>query len=69
MARPFPGATNSFLSLTNVNNTRVGTYTAVVTSSVSSATSDPATLTLSNTPTRLGNISTRGVHHPAGPTS
>ncbi|WP_414664971.1 beta strand repeat-containing protein [Horticoccus sp. 23ND18S-11] len=58
---PLSGATNALLSLTNVDTTRVGTYTAVVTSSAGSATSDPATLTLSTTPTRLANISTRGV--------
>lgn len=59
---PIPNATNALLSLTNVDTTRVGTYTAVVTSGTGiSSTSDPATLTLSNTPTRLANISTRGV--------
>ncbi|MDO8539541.1 MAG: Ig-like domain-containing protein [Opitutaceae bacterium] len=58
---PIPGATDSLLSLTNVDATRVGTYTAVVTSNVASSTSDPATLTLTSTPTKLANISTRGV--------
>jgi hypothetical protein len=58
---PIPGATNALLSLTNVDATRVGSYTAVVTSSAGSSTSDAATLTLSTTPTRLANISTRGV--------
>jgi hypothetical protein len=56
---PIAGAINSFLSLTNVDATKAGTYTVLVSSSYGSATSDPATLTLSSTPTRLGNISTR----------
>ncbi len=58
---PIPGATSSTLSLTNVDSTRVGTYTVAITSSAATATSDPATLTLATTPTRLANISTRGV--------
>lgn len=58
---PIPGATSSTLSLTNVDTTRVGTYTVAITSSSATATSDPATLTLATAPTRLGNISTRGV--------
>ncbi len=58
---PVPGANSSTLSLTNVDATRVGTYTVVITSAAASSTSDPATLTLSNTPTRLGNISTRAI--------
>jgi hypothetical protein len=58
---PIANATNSFLSLTNVDTTRVGSYTVAITSSAAIATSDPATLTLSTTPTRLANISTRGV--------
>ena len=58
---PIANARSSTLSLTNVDASRVGTYTVAVTSSVATATSDPATLTLSNTPTRLANISTRGV--------
>lgn len=58
---PIAGATNALLSLTNVDTTRVGAYTAVVTSAVGTASSDAATLTLSATPTRLANISTRGV--------
>jgi hypothetical protein len=58
---PIPGGTSSILSLTNVDTSRVGAYTVVVTSSAAAATSDPATLLLSSTPTRLGNISTRGV--------
>ena len=58
---PVPGATNSFLSLTNVSASNAGTYTVAITSTAATATSDPATLVLSNTPTRLANISTRGV--------
>ncbi len=58
---PVPGATNTILSLTNVDATRAGTYTVAITSSAATATSDQAVLTLSNTPTRLVNISTRGV--------
>jgi hypothetical protein len=58
---PIAGATNPLLSLTNVDATRVGTYTAVVTSTAGTSTSDPATLALSTTPTRLANISTRGM--------
>lgn len=58
---PIPNATTPVLSLTNVDATRVGTYTVVVTSAQNTATSDPATLTLSTTATRLANISTRGV--------
>jgi hypothetical protein len=58
---PIAGANEAILSLTNVDATDVGTYTAVVTSSSGSATSDPATLRLSTAPTRLANISTRGV--------
>jgi hypothetical protein len=58
---PIAGATSSLLSLTNVDTSRVGTYTAVVSSSANTATSDPATLTLTTAPTRLANISTRGV--------
>ncbi len=58
---PIAGATTSTLSLTNVDTTRVGTYNVVVTTTAGSATSDPATLTLTNTPTRVANISTRGV--------
>ena len=58
---PIAGANEAILSLTNVDASRVGAYTAVVTSSAGSSTSDPATLTLSTAPTRLANISTRGV--------
>jgi hypothetical protein len=58
---PIAGATDALLSLTNVDSTRVGTYTVVVTSATGvTATSDPATLTLSSVPTKLANISTRG---------
>lgn len=58
---PVAGATSPLLSLTNVDATRAGSYTVVVTSSAATATSDPATLVLSSTPTRLANISTRGL--------
>ncbi len=58
---PIPGATNTTLSLTNVDATRVGTYTVAITSNAATATSDRATLTLSTVPTKLANISTRGV--------
>jgi hypothetical protein len=61
---PIPGASNAILSLTNVDTSRVGSYSAVITSSAGVATSDAAVLTLSNTPTRLANISTRGVTSP-----
>ncbi len=57
---PVPGATSPLLSLTNVDATRAGSYTVVVTSSAATATSDAATLALSSAPTRLANISTRG---------
>lgn len=57
---PVPGATTSTLNLTNVDASRAGTYTVVVTSSTNTATSDPATLALSNQTSRLANISTRG---------
>jgi hypothetical protein len=58
---PIANANGPILSLTSVDTSRVGTYTVVVTTTAGSATSDPATLTLSNTPTRVANISTRGV--------
>jgi hypothetical protein len=58
---PIAGATNAFLSLTNVSAANTGTYTVAITSSAATATSDAATLTLSSTTTRLANISTRGV--------
>lgn len=58
---PLAGEDGPTLSLTNVNANRVGAYTAVITTSAGSATSDPATLELSSLPTRLGNISTRGM--------
>jgi hypothetical protein len=57
---PIPGATRSIFSLTNVSANNAGTYTVAITSSAATATSDPATLALSSTPTRLANISTRG---------
>lgn len=58
---PIANATTSTLSLTNVDASRVGTYTVVVTTTAGSATSDPATLSLSNAITRVANISTRGL--------
>ncbi|MBL9190301.1 MAG: hypothetical protein JNK23_22655 [Opitutaceae bacterium] len=58
---PVPGATNTILSLTNIDATRAGTYTVAITSNAATATSDRAVLTISNVPTRLANISTRGV--------
>ncbi len=58
---PIAGATSPLLSVANVDTTKTGSYTVVITSSVASATSDPALLTLSTAPTRLGNISSRGI--------
>lgn len=58
---PVAGATNSFLSFTNADTSRVGNYTVAITSAAATDTSDVATLTLSSEPTRLANISTRGV--------
>ncbi len=58
---PIAGATTPTLSLTNVDATRVGTYTVAITSPAAAATSDRATLTLSTTVSKLANISTRGV--------
>ena len=63
---PIPGGTNAFLSLTNVGTGNAGSYTVAITSSQATATSDAATLELSNVPTRLANISTRGVTTGAG---
>jgi hypothetical protein len=63
---PVAGATNALLSLTNVSAANAGTYTVAITSSAATATSDRAVLTLSNTPTRLANISTRGTTTAAG---
>jgi hypothetical protein len=57
---PVPGGTASTLNLTNVDASRAGTYTVVVTSTTNTATSDPATLSISNQTSRLSNISTRG---------
>ena len=54
-----PSALTAQLSVTNVNSS--GTYSVAVSTPAGSATSDPATLIISATPTRLGNISTRGV--------
>ena len=56
-----PTALTSQLSLTNISAANAGTYTVLVTTTNGSATSDPATLTLSTAVTKLGNISTRGV--------
>ncbi|MGH7958469.1 MAG: Ig-like domain-containing protein, partial [Opitutaceae bacterium] len=58
---PVPGGNSPTLSVTNVDATRVGSYTVAITSSAATATSDPATLSLSAIRTRLANISTRGV--------
>jgi hypothetical protein len=58
---PVPGGNSSTLSVANIDATRVGSYTVAITSSAATATSDPAILSLTNTPTRLANISTRGV--------
>ncbi len=63
---PIANATNAILSLTNVDASRAGTYTVAITSSAATATSDLATLVLSNNPARLVNISTRGVTTGAG---
>ncbi|MSU24930.1 MAG: hypothetical protein EXS32_14045 [Opitutus sp.] len=56
-----PSALTAQLNVNNVDGTRTGTYSVAVSTPAGSATSDPATLFLSATPTRLGNISTRGV--------
>ena len=61
-----PTANTSQLSLTNVDATKAGTYTVLVSSSYGSATSDPATLTLTSTPTKVTNLSTRGVTNASG---
>ena len=58
---PIAGATAPSLYLTNVAQAQAGNYSVVVTTSAGSVTSDPALLTLSAAPTRLGNISSRGV--------
>jgi hypothetical protein len=59
---PISGATSATLSLTNVDTRNVGAYTVVVSSSTGlSSTSDAGMLTLSTAPTKLANISTRGV--------
>ncbi len=57
---PLAGATGPTLYLTNIDTSKVGNYTVVVSSAQATATSDGATLTLSSTPTRLANVSTRG---------
>lgn len=58
---PISGATSPNLYLTNVGTAQAGSYSVVVSTSAGTATSDPALLTLSTAPTRLGNISSRGV--------
>jgi hypothetical protein len=58
---PVAGATDAKFFLSNIDASKVGNYTVVVTSAQSSATSDVASLTLSTTPTRLANVSTRGL--------
>ena len=58
---PISGATSANLYLTNVGTAQAGNYSVVVSTSAGSATSDPALLTLSTAPTRLGNISSRGL--------
>ncbi len=57
---PIAGATAPLLSITNVDTSKAGAYTCVVSSAVGNSTSDPATLTLSAALTKLLNISTRG---------
>jgi hypothetical protein len=63
---PVGGATGPLLSVTNVDTTKTGTYSVVVSSTVGTAISDPATLGLSTALTKLGNISTRGNTGPVG---
>ena len=58
---PLAGATSPALYLTAVTQAQAGNYSVVVTTSAGSVTSNPALLTLSTAPTRLGNISSRGV--------
>ena len=57
---PIAGATAASLYLTSIDTPQTGNYSVVVTTSAGSTTSDPALLTLSTAPTRLGNISSRG---------
>jgi hypothetical protein len=59
---PIPGATSTILALTNAAAS-AGTYTCVATNSSGSATSTPATVSLTNTSDlgRLTNVSTRAV--------
>ncbi|MBL9188870.1 MAG: hypothetical protein JNK23_15410 [Opitutaceae bacterium] len=64
---PIAGATNALLSLTNVTAANAGTYTVAITSSAATATSDRAVLTIGTAPSRLANISTRGVTTGDGP--
>jgi hypothetical protein len=58
---PLTGATSPLLSVTNADTSKAGSYSVVVSTAVGSATSDIAVLSLSTAPTRLGNISSRGV--------
>ncbi len=56
-------ATNSTYTIQTVTNSSAGTYTVVITNTVGRATSDPATLTLSENPPRVilnGNITSAG---------
>jgi hypothetical protein len=63
---PLPGETRSFLSLNSVDTTQAGYYSVRVTSKMATGTSDQALLSVSNQPTHLLNISTRGVIGPSG---
>ena len=58
---PISGANSATLLLSNVNTPQAGNYSVVVTTSAGSVTSNPALLTLSTAPTRLGSISSRGL--------
>lgn len=58
---PIAGGNSATLLLTNVNTPQAGSYSVVVTTSAGSVTSNPALLTLSTAPTRLGSISSRGL--------
>lgn len=67
---PIAGNTTALtprLTVTNVDGTKTGTYSVAVTSGANvSATSDPAVLQLTTTPTRVANLSTRGVTNAGG---
>ena len=58
---PIAGGNSATLLLTNINTPQAGSYSVVVTTSAGSVTSNPALLTLSTAPTRLGSISSRGL--------